>query len=690
MAYENAAREESSSLVVTIADEEYKPVLPEVAAELCAYRKAAVEGRAASGIEDVWTYCEDAYNGEDEATRGRAKIYKPSGPDSGFIQPVPKETWNRSVAFLNITRPYVDSAAARIGDMLFPSDERNFEAVPTPKQDIESILTYHAGELSDQDMQAVLEMIAESTEKTIDSVAEAQRQIDDWLSECYWDAVGREVIDDAAKLGTGVVKGPVPMMNNGRIQPGSKRIDVRNCFPDPNCGDDIKNGDWFFERESISARKLRQKWKLAGAGWLPEQIKKCLEEGPKSYNGLSRLVNGKPSTQYELWYFQGEVLVEALLECGCSVPSDAAERVWANVTLCNDYIVRISFAPLQDSFTYHMMRWQKRDKHWAGIGIAEQLETPQRGLNAGIRNLFDNAALSALPMIVFWKGILEPVNGRYELAPGKAFYVADETIPINNVKDAISTIEIPTRQQELLNIVNLMRELAQETTGLPLITQGMGSTGAVGSDQLQTNAATTVLRRLAKEFDDHITVPKISLYYRWIKEMTQMDVPEAVIKARGSAVLVERDIQAQALIQMVQLAANPVYGLDPKLAAMEWVKSQKMDPRKITLTQEREQELNQMLSQPDEKAQATVESAKMRAQALTEQAKTEAETDRAELVLKQQDAEQARLHDEKMLDLKMRYELISYALKKNIDVEAAAAELEKAMKLKIVKSEGSK
>lgn len=169
-----------------------------------------------------------------------------------------------------------------------------------------------------------------------------------------------------------------------------------------------------------------------------------------------------------------------------------------------------------------------------------------------------------------------------------------------------------------------------------------------------------------------------------------MDVPEAVIKARGSAVLVERDIQAQALIQMVQLAANPVYGLDPKLAAMEWVKSQKMDPRKITLTQEREQELNQMLSQPDEKAQATVESAKMRAQALTEQAKTEAETDRAELVLKQQDAEQARLHDEKMLDLKMRYELISYALKKNIDVEAAAAELEKAMKLKIVKSEGSK
>ncbi len=654
-------------------------VLPDVAAELVALRKEAVEERAASGIEAKWRYAEDAYNGEDEATRNRAKMYKPSGPDAPFIV-VSRKEWSRSTAFINITRPFVDSSAARASDMLFPTDDRNWEIKPTPKVEAENALLALNAIPDDAAAAMLQEQIEYAIGESHDAVAEAQRQIDDWLTECQWNASGRKALADAARIGTCVVKGPVPMEVGGKIQPGSKIVKAQNCYPDPACGENIHDGDYFFEREDITSRKLKQKAKLESAGWLSAQIIACLAEGPKAYNGVTLTNLGKPVRLYELWHFQGEVSVHALLECGCSVPhsgSDAEAKVWANVTLCNDYIVRISLSPLPDQFVYQVLCWQKRDGFWAGIGVGEQMETPQRGLNGAIRNLFDNSALSALPQIIHWQGIIEPTNGVYELAPGKHWRVSDDVdLTINDVKNAIMTIEIPSRQAELMEIIALMRDLAQETTGLPWIMQGQSSSGQVGTDQLQTNAASTILRRIAKDYDDGITVPHIQKYVDWINEFEILHALDAIVHARGSAVLVERDIQAQALIQMVQLSKDPTYGMDPKLVAVEWLKSQKFDPKKVALSPEREEQLNAMLAQPDEKAQAAIQSAQIRAQALTNQAGVEAETDRIELGLKQEDADRDRVHDKVMLDLQYKYKLIEYSMQRNIDLADAQAQLE--------------
>lgn len=649
-------------------------VLPEVAAELIQWRKEAVEGRQASGIEDKWQYAEDAYNSQDEATRSRRKVLKPSTKDGGFIAPVAQSSWKRSIAYLNITRPYVDASAARTADMLFPTDERNWEIKPTPKADVEDMLKY-ADMLPDEALPDLMDYVAMSAEQAISSVADAQRQIDDWLTECDWNSVGRKLLLDAARVGTGVVKGPVPMSRKGRIQPGSKTVKVQNCFPDPNCGSDIQNGEYFIERELITARKFRKKQKMEVNGWLPASVKSCLKEGPKSYKGDLLKENGKPKKQYELWHVQAEIKAEALAECGCSIDDDSGPHIFAQLTLCNDFIVRVSIVPLQENFTYCMMPWQEREDSWAGIGVGEQLETPQRGLNAGIRNLFDNAALSSLPQIVYWKNILTPVNGRFELEPGKVWEITDEEVSINDVKNAIMTIEIPSKQSELMEIIALMRDLAQDTTGMPLIMQGQGSSGAVGSDQLQTNNASTVLRRLAKDFDSKVTDPHIDAYYDWIKEFDIMEVPEAVVESRGSSVLVERDIQAQALIQMLQMAKDPAYGVDPKLAMIEWQKSQKFDPRKIALSPEREKELTAAMQQPDEKAQAQITAAQLRNQTLSEQTQVEAETDRIELKLKQQSEQLNRQHDQTMLNLEYRFKLVDYAMKNQIDLQSAMDQL---------------
>ena len=44
----------------------------------------------------------------------------------------------------------------------------------------------------------------------------AQTRIDDWLTECQIASEMRKVIDDAAKLGSGCIKGPVPINRKSR------------------------------------------------------------------------------------------------------------------------------------------------------------------------------------------------------------------------------------------------------------------------------------------------------------------------------------------------------------------------------------------------------------------------------------------------------------------------------------------
>lgn len=94
-------------------------------------RQEAIDGRKNSGIEEEWSAAEDAYQGVDSATQGQRG--KPSSPHGGFVNSrADASNQTRSTVVLNITRPYVDAAAARVGDMLLPTDDTPWAIKPTP------------------------------------------------------------------------------------------------------------------------------------------------------------------------------------------------------------------------------------------------------------------------------------------------------------------------------------------------------------------------------------------------------------------------------------------------------------------------------------------------------------------------------------------------------------------------------
>jgi hypothetical protein len=110
----------------------------------------------------------------------------------------------------------------------------------------------------------------------------------------------------------------------------------------------------------------------------------------------------------------------------------------------------------------------------------------------------------------------------------------------------------------------------------------------LGGMQMQNNNATSVLRRLAKRFDDYMTRPHIQRYFDWMMNYSEDESIKGdfEIEVRASSALVERDAQQQFLLQMVGLARDPAYEIDPAKLFAELCKGQRLDPKNFQLDEQ--------------------------------------------------------------------------------------------------------
>lgn len=581
--------------------------LQALSGEIESMRRDAVEARISCGIEEDWLEDEEFYEGIDDANRaeemGRRRTRKPvQGDGSGSRS---NEVSNRSTVFLNITRPYVDAAAARVGDMLLPTDDKAFAIEPTPIPQLQEMVGNQTPiDVGGQQVPAT-DLIETYLMMAREKARKAERRIDDWVTEAGWHAEVRQVIDDCARLGSGVLKGPVPVKKrktswqqdaNGNAlivteswEPGVKAISPWNFFPSGGCGQNIHRGGYVFERDFITTKTLSDL--KGGPGYIDKQIDKVLEAGPGRHSR-----DGEPywqrdeaaeKEQFEIWYFQGTLKREQLERAGFQ--GNANDLVPVVIEMINGEVIKIARNPLdKGSFTYDVMVWQARYGLPWGRGVSRQIRTPQRGVNAAARALMDNAGLSSGAQIVY-SDLLVPVDGSYRLAPLKGWKLKSGG-DIREAEKAMSAITIPSMQVELLNIVNFYMKMAEDVTGLPMLLQGQQGKApeTVGGMTMLANNAAGVLRRIAKLFDDRLTEPCISRFYEWLMQYGPEDDEKGdyCIRARGSSALVERDIQNQQIVQLVALSKDPAYGLSPARTMEEFLKSQRFDPKRFQLSDE--------------------------------------------------------------------------------------------------------
>ena len=614
-------------------------------------RKEAIEARRRSGIEKQWSEDEDHYEGQDSQEgaweKGRTTIDSP--------RETRKKTPGRSSAFVNITRPYCDAASARVSDILLPTDDRNWAFRATPKPGLISpqpqqppqqplgMFSKIGSAIGGMFNKPAEPMMGDPGQQAIDqakdSAKRAETVVDDWLVECGYHAEVRECIESAARRGAGILKGPHPtrkktkavsqtpdgykMSIEAKTSPATKYVDLWNFYPDPNCGEYVENGSYTCEREDITAYGLRH---LKGGNFIDEMIDMCLDEGPtQSVDGARKNKEGQKTSDkdlFEIWYIYCQVSKKEMEAAGCECSKDGLPAI---VTMVNDRVIQITMSPLDSGeFPYDVFVWQKKIGHWAGIGVARQIRTCQKGLNSSVRSLQDNASISSGPQIIFDSSKIEPADGKWTIFPNKLWRKKLGAEDVADVRQAFTIVSIETRQKELMNNINYWTKTAEDVTGLPMLLQGQQGQApdTLGATQIVNNNGSTVLRRLARGFDDRVTIPHMGRYYEWLLLRGPDDAKgEYQVEARGSSSLVERDLQNRAAMQLLGLSLNPAYMLDPEKTAKETIKGMKLDHKNYALDDEQKKAMKERQPPPPYQVQV----AQIREQGQLEREKMESQ-----------------------------------------------------------------
>ena len=390
-----------------------------------------------------------------------------------------------------------------------------------------------------------------------------------------------------------------------------------NFYPDPACGECIHDGAYVWERDTITAKGLREL--KESDGYIESQIDKCLEDGPQGKHNTPGFNVGRVSAKsddiFDIWYGYVTAEREDLEAAGVDIPEDGDVSASVIVTMVNGRVIKCAINPLDSGeFPYDVMVWQRIAGTPWGRGVGMQMNVAQRILTAAVRNMMDNSGLTSGPQIVLRRGSITPADGKWVLTPRKMWFANDDS-DVTDVRATFQVFDIPARQAELERVVQFALKMAEDVTGMPAMLQGQATHApdTVGGMQMLQNNAGTVLRRIARLFDDRVTEPHIRRYYEYLMLYGEDDGAKGdfQIDARGSTALVERDMQNQAIAQMGSLVGNPAFGIDPEKWFAEMLKSQRLDPERFRMD---EQKRAAMQNQPAPEA-PQVAAAKIRAEA---------------------------------------------------------------------------
>lgn len=733
------------------AAEEFKD-MQRLSSLVAGKRDAAVKARKESGIEDIWTYCEEAYAGIDDLNRksGESQQWrKPTSPAGGLTKDRGGSSdGTRSTVFVRLTSRYVDMAAAKLKEKALPIDDKPFSLEPSPVPSgvseqpaavppaMPAMPTGPAapGMPPQQPPQPPQDPQKAALAKASKAAEKASKRIYDWLAEAKYSIHIKQMIDDAARIGTGILKGPFPgtrknrKFANGKLTMETKTvpdctcIDPWNFFPSGNCGENIQDGDGCFERSFLSESKLSDLKLLTVPGKLPDttepvyllaQIDKVLEEGPEKCKLSSDRTEQHKKSMYTLWHYHGQLSRKDMIRLravGADELPDEVVTCHAVVTLINDTVIRAQISPLEQSgnLPYHVFRWSRRANSWTGVGPGEQIMVPQAMVNAGTRGWMNNAGVSSGAQIVIDDANLAPEDGSMTIGGGMKLWVTTAEGSGKDVRTLMNVVTIPNLGAELKAIIDYAFKLAEEMSNIPLISQGQTSANdpqTFGQAELQNNNANTLMRQQAENLDGSVIEPLIGDYYEWLlldTEVPDDEKEDFQVIAQGCSAMVEKAIQEQTLLMMGQMTLNPAFGWSPASWAEEFARAKRLDPEKLKPTEaERQAAAN---AQPPKPPVVTV--AEIREQGATErhkqaqqtaveiaksrdaliQKKSELDVDRdAAYVMAQTDRSvaDAQAHMEELM-LKRELALLDYANKRDINLNDAKKDLAiNAMKLNL-------
>lgn len=658
--------EESSSAGTGASDPRRLERLAALGRVFAEKRNTAVTARAKSGIEKTWAACEEAYLGIDDVNRhehGETRWSKPTSSSGGLTADDGKKT-NKATAFVPLTARYVDMAKAKVAELLLPVDDKAF-SLDAPSSATLADQGAPDGAVDAQAMQGEagaaqgvaqpgqppqpvapgapaaampgaqpapaptpggaanpMTPPADAVQTLLADLKAKAKKAEDWiydrLKESKYPKLMRRVLFDSARIGVGVLRGPLPKLVKNqklsvkdgaalleieeKIVPGCDWIDPWNLFPAAGCGEDVHDGDHLFERDYLSGGKLQALKELKDADgnplYLADQIDLVLQEGPGRCNvpapDGAKADPDKRQTHFEVWTMYGTLDSDDFADMQMSAAKDMPEKlvsVHAIITLVNDTVIRATLSPLESGrFPFRVVPWSRRAGHWAGIGVGERVKFPQELVNAATRAIINNAGKSAGLHIAIDRRQIAPADGSWDMNVGDKIWEFTGEGLVDDIRKIFFTYQIPNLTAELMPLVEKAEKMAEEATGISLQTQGHAGKfdpDTFGQAELQDDNAHTLLRDLAYEVDDTCTEPLVTDFFEFY--MLDPSVPDTdkalfTINARGSTAMVEKVVQEATFPGLINMALNPAFGQNPKKLFASYMRSKRLDPTETAYT----------------------------------------------------------------------------------------------------------
>jgi hypothetical protein len=657
--------------------------------------------------------------------------------EEGFDMPEVK-----SRIYKNISRQITNDGYKQLGDLLFPTDDKNYgmrevSIAPPPQRLLEEPAVDSKGEpLVDAEDNPLTNKQAHQrrVQKIRTKVERMTKRIEYGLTDSSYAVKGRKVLRHAAIYGTGILKAPIPKSDKGQIWAKRKSgawdlktnkgvsfelqvVSPLDFYPDLSAGT-IEQCEYIWERSYISPSMLEEAAKKHG--WDEMEVKYLLQQKPQftAHDDYARLTLREQSAntlvqsnRYEVYERHGRIKREYLENLGVKLP-EKGMYFDAVVWMCEKRVLKVALTPFKKhSHLYSVFCWEEQEENIFGEGIPLLMEHCQRTYNTAWCICLDNAGLSAMPQIVIDKDAIQPADGSgdYSLRGGKPWLRKGDTYSNENLGPAFEIHEIKQDIQSLFTLMDKAEEAAYKLTGVTFVDRQNAhpdnSPVTLGATNIYQNNSTISRRGLARQWDDNITLPTITRIYDYLMQYDDDDEIKGlmVVEPRGSTVLLSKELAASNLLQLWQMSGG---GQHPEIRSAALLRniavSMQFPEDKFVLTEdELAQIAEQQANQPD--PQAEIENRKIE----IEEAKIELDQQRLqmdqekfsiEMQFKQQ-LEQAKIelkqfelaHKDKALDVDSQVRLaeltervassersLEMAEKNKRDIEAAKLAVKRA------------
>lgn len=506
-----------------------------------------------------------------KGTRQLKGIYDPEV--SSKIRP------GKSRVYPRYTRSKVVPAVAKLNNMLFPDNDRNWEIRPTPEprleqnqidEIVENLEAFsEGGEITSEEIDAAIIRYAQGkADKMI-------LTMDDQLTEARYSVHAKSMIKSAVILGTGILKGPLSKSRIKRetikegdqftrketkeFRPFVKSPSLWKWFPDMS-STELEHCDFVFELDSMTKHELRKlaKKKNFDAKAIREYIRTHKEGDYKLRQWEIDLKTVKDdenvaadTEKYEVLEYNGYLDGQDLVDAGIIEDKDgAADKDWfVNVWLLGNKVIKAIEHPI-DSLTdlYHVFYFEKDDSSIFGEGLPIIIRDTQISFCSATRAMLDNAAWVAGPIFEANEDLM-PDEDLDDIYPGRVLgregRGADAQYP------ALRVYNVESRINDYLAIINKFEQIGDMESTLPAALFGAGAKTtnetAKGISIRDSNTNLTI-NDIVKNFD-MANESFLKSLYKW-NQAYNPDPSikgDLEIKAVGSSSLVSKEERTNAM-----------------------------------------------------------------------------------------------------------------------------------------------